>query len=404
MILFLMFLTALNVFDRFYFCIFGAAIVFLLNPGRKIRFNSSVVMLLGLGLSVLLFNPTAQDSILDMIRPFSYILCYIIGFGLFQNAENAPVDLRTEEKRMSSVIYVIAGGSFLRFVLNMFVNWGSENRNEVIDFWTRSEMAATAQAALACLAIAVAVAFLFSKVGKWKKLIAIGALVVVVLYNLVLAGRTLFVIIILTAAIAIIYAHRAEKRKMSKAFIIILALVLLLTVLYNTDAFGIRTAVESSNFYMRFYGGAVTQDIEEDKRMEHKLAFLERFLDHPWGGSNIRTDYGHHAHDIYLDTYDESSIFALIAILAYMISSIVRMVKCARKKVLSLRLRLLVLCAYLVCNFEFFVEPIMSGMPWMLASYCFMDGAVTYLLQRVEGVEPAGDVPEEKQTLAAPEE
>ena len=40
MILFLMFLTALNVFDRFYFCIFGAAIVFLLNPGRKIRLPS----------------------------------------------------------------------------------------------------------------------------------------------------------------------------------------------------------------------------------------------------------------------------------------------------------------------------------------------------------------------------
>lgn len=398
MILFLMFLTALNVFDRFYFCIFGAALVFLLNPSRKLRINSSVVMLLMLGFSVLLFNPTAQDSILDMIRPLSYVLCYIVGFGLFQNAENAAVDLRTEEKRISSAIYMIAGGSFLRFVLNMFINWGTERRDEVIDFWTKSEMAATAQAALACLAIAVAIAFLFTKTGKWKKLISVATLLAVVYYNLILAGRTLFVVIILIAATAIIYVHRAEKRKMSKALVIVLAVVLLLTVLYNTDAFGIRTEVESSNFYMRFYGGAVTQDIEEDKRMEHKLAFLERFLDHPWGGSQIRADYGHHAHDLYLDTYDESSIFALIAILAYIISSIIRMVKCAKKKALSLELRLLVLCAYLVCNFMFFLEPIMSGMPWLLASYCFMDGTVTYLLQRVDAAAetPQGLIEPEK--------
>jgi hypothetical protein len=34
------------------------------------------------------------------------------------------------------------------------------------------------------------------------------------------------------------------------------------------------------------------------------------------------------------------------------------------------------------------MEPILAGMPWLLASYCFIDGAVTYLLSEEKRLHP----------------
>ena len=389
MILFLMFLAALNFFNRFYICVFAAVLFFCMSPNKKLRLNSSVLMLLILAMSVLIFNPISQDAILDMIKPFSFMLCYVVGFSMFGTKADEAYDLRKEETRVTSVFYVWAGGAMLHFLLNMFTNWDSVKRSEMIDFWTKSEMAATGQATLACLTIAVAVAFLFTTVTKWKKIVAIAALVVIFYYNLILAGRTLFVFLIIAALAAITYSSIVDKKKISKILIVILVLALLLIWLYNTDAFNIRTEFESSNFYMRFYGGEVTQEIDDDTRLAHKAAYLERFFDHPWGGNHIKADYGHHAHDLYLDTYDESGIFALIAVIAYIVVSISRAIRFIRNKKFTEQTRMLVFCTYLICNIQFWMEPIMSGIPWLFAAYCFIDGAVSYLLLKGENVRGA---------------
>ncbi len=382
MILFSMFLAALNMVNRFYIFVFAGLMMFIITPKRKLRVNNSVFILGILGIAVSLFNPQTSDRILDMIKPFTYFLSYIMGFGLIQYKNYDPADLRRDEKRVSSVIYVMAGGALLHFLLNMITNLNVLKREMVIDFWTKSEMAATGQAALACLAIAVSIAFLFTKVGKWKKIIAITAITLIMVYNLILAGRTLFVLIIIIVVAALLYLRIVEKKKISKAILICVAIILVLLVLYQANIFGIRTTVESSNFYLRFYGGTSTQELNDDARWAHKRAYLEHFLEYPLGGGNIRRLYGHSAHDLYLDTYDESGAFAFLAIVIYIISSLIRLVKCVRNKNISLETRLLVFCVYLVCNMEFWLEPIMRGMPWLLTAYCFIDGAVTYLLMR----------------------
>ncbi len=386
-VLFLMFLAALNFFKGYYFLIFAATAVFLFTPGRKLRLNSTTLVLLIFGVAIILFNPLAQGSLLDMAAPLLYMLCYVIGFGLLQNKDNSPVSLAQKEKGTAAVIYVSAGGTLLHFLLNMIINWGVGDRNDVIDFWSKSIMSATGQAALACLGIGVAIALLFSNGGKLKKWGAVAVLVAVAVYNLTLAGRTIFVFMIVTAAAVLLYVSIIEKSKRLKMVIILTIAVLVLFIMYDQDVFGLKTMVESSNFYERFYSGDVTQEIDETSRWEHKQVYLERFFDHLWGGGNIRAAYGHSAHDLYLDTYDESGILALCAIVIYIISSLIRMVKCIINKAFSKELRLLVLCTYLVCNMEFWVEPIIRGIPWLLALYCFVDGVVTYLLINEENQE-----------------
>lgn len=393
MILFSMFLAALNMINRFYIFVLVALLIFLVAPKRKLRVNRSVFVLGILGIAVLIFNPQSNDRMLDMLKPFTYFLCYMMGFGLIQYKAYEPTDLRQDEQKVSSVIYVMAGGAFLHFLLNMITNLKVIKREMVIDFWTKSEMAATGQAALACLAVAISIAFLFTKVGKWKKFVAILTLALIVSYNLILAGRTIFVLIIVVLIAALVYLRTVEKKKISNVILICMAIILVLLILYQVNIFGIRTTVESSNFYLRFYGDASTQELNDDARWTHKLAYLEHFLKYPFGGGNIRNLYGHSAHDLYLDTYDESGVIAFLAIVIYIISSLIRMVKCVRNKNIALETRLLIFCVYLVCNIEFWLEPIMRGMPWLLTSYCFIDGAVTYLLMREKDLRMINQMP-----------
>lgn len=379
MILFCIFLAALNLINRFYFCIYAAAILFVLTPRRKVRINSSTFALLIFSAAMLVFNPDSHDSILDMIKPFVFPLCYIVGFGLFQIREHEELDIVREEKRTASVIYVLAGGTMAHFLLNAVLNRKSENRN-VIDFWTRSQMSATAQAALACLGLAVAIAFLVSKAEKRKKIIAFMTLIMILSYNLILAGRTLFVLGGIVTVASFLYVRTAEKKRVYKSVIAVVAVASLIIVAYNRNLFGIKGIFEASNFYRRFFDNLSTEEIESNARMQHKWVYLKHSLDYLWGGGNIRSLYGHSAHDLYLDTYDESGIIALCAIVVYIVSSLGRLVRCLRSNRITLETRLLVLCTYLVCNVYFWMEPIIRGIPWLLASYCFVDGAVAYLL------------------------
>ena len=103
-------------------------------------------------------------------------------------------------------------------------------------------------------------------------------------------------------------------------------------------------------------------------------------LKYLWGGNQLHEIHGGYAHDLYLDTHDNAGIITLLAIVIYIVSSLRRAVKCITNKRLSRDIRVLVLCVYLVCNIMFWLEPIMRGMPWLLTSYCYIDGAVTYLL------------------------
>lgn len=381
-ILLFLFAAALDLVKRFFVCIFAAGILLLVTPSRKLRINCSVALLFILGISTLIFNTSSHGTVLDMIKPFAYVLAYVIGISLFQKQDNQPIVLAREETKVSKVIYVLAGGSALHFVLNMWINAGSIRRDEVVDFWTRNVMAATGQAALACLAVGVCIAFLFSKAGKWKKTIGISGISLIVIYNLTLAGRTLFVFIAIEIVAALLYLKFVEKRKMGKVLLIVLVVAILLAVLYNTNTFGMKSAFEESNFYLRFFGGEYSQDLEDDSRMEYKLGYLKLLLDYPWGGGKINDAFGHHAHDLYLDTYDQSGCFAFLAVCIYMIASVVRCAKCALNKQFSLPMRMLVFCTYLICNVQFWTEPIPNGMPWLFASYCCMDGAVSYLLYR----------------------
>ena len=371
-----LFLASLNTINRYYYFIFIAFGLFLLRPRRKIRFDASLVFLVILAIFWAILAPASRISIFGPIKPFTYMLCYLMGFS-FIDDERLESDGGVSYKSFYWFVGVISAGPFVHYVFNWIKNGNADERNTV-DLWTNSVMAATGQAALACLPLALAVACLFMKSNKGLKFLAFASLVLIVMYNLVLAGRTLIALLLIAVVGALVHQLCGMKKGRLRLLLLLLIIVLLLVFIYQINLLGVRDYVESSSLYARFFGEHA-MDLDEDGRLNKKIYFLTNMFSYPFGGANMREQMGY-AHDIYLDTYDEAGIFAFAAILIYIVASLIRMIKCVKDKTLPFQFRQVVFCVYLLLYIEFMVEPILQGMPWLFASFCLIDGYVARIL------------------------
>lgn len=382
-----LFAAFMNLITRNYYWTFFAFAVFLITPNRKFELNSSTFSLFLLSISMALFEPERSSSITSFLQCFTFLMAYVIGCGYSPESDGSVACAKSIEK----IIYICAFGLFAHFLLNFFNNFemmmqeGSIERN-TIDFWTGEVLSATGQASLACVCVGVSVAILFSKTSGFQKILAVASLLLVVAYNLILAGRTLLVIMAILFFIATVFRSLSLKRNIVKDVLIVSAIIAVLVFLYNVDVFGAKSTFENSNFYYRFYEQDA-RGLAEDPRFEYKLLYLKNFFKYPFGGSNIRRTTTHHAHDLYLDGYDQYGIFALLAILVYMISSLIRLFKFLRYSQVPFRTKQLAFCTYMALNIQFWVEPIMLGMPFLLVAYCLIDGTLSRFLSSWENAD-----------------
>ena len=380
-----LFFAAINFLNVYYFFLFFAFCTFLFTPGRKLKFDLSFFALCLFSVSKMVFDP-ASNSMFNVLICFIFPVSYFIGYCFWGNNDSFDEHIRYTH----GIIYIFAAGTLCHFLLNMLINAGvSDIGRDTIDFWTRNEMSATGQASLACFSIAVVSAFLFSNCGKVKRIIAVLVLAFIIAYNFILAGRTIFALLLIALAFAFFFRARVYKKKILKTLFIVLLIVALLLFAYSRDIFGVRTAFESSNFYLRF-NGEYSQELDDDHRLEFKLYYLEHLFDYPFGGGNIRAQLGHSAHDLYFDLYDESGLFAFLGLVIYILASIRRWFRFTKCKALSFETRLLVSCVYLAVNIQFWLEPITRGMPWLLAYYCLTDGLVSSVLRKIENEKSLG--------------
>lgn len=372
-------LASLNLINRYYYFVYIAVIFFSLNYKRKLHFDLyPVSMLLLLALSWAFFSPESSYSILGMLKPVTYLLCYIVGNSMMDDDVDYSSN-KTSYTLFYWTVVAIAIGLFAHYLLNWVSNLGASERNTV-DIWTGTIRAATGQAALACIPLGLAIACLFFKNSIKIKLVSIVTIILTLMYNLILSGRTLIIMFCVIAAVA--FAHRFLRVKKGRisVLLILLAVIILALFVYQANIFGIRSYIEDSPFYDRFFSKNSQMELDEDRRDVKKQFFLKNMLSYPWGGMHMREEMGY-AHDIFLDTYDEAGVFALLGMVFYILISVYHMFKCISDDTLSFGFRQIVLCVYVICYIEFMVEPILQGMPWLFASFCLIDGYVSRIIR-----------------------
>lgn len=374
LVLVLLFLAAANAFQYWFYFAFFALLVLIIFNKLRIKVGFLLFSLIGFSLSMAIFWSEGHITFLSTIKQFIYPATFLVGYSLIVGP-NSTLPLgstQARERRLIAILCAVCLGFFFHYLLNFSLNSGLSSRS-VVDFWSRSVLSATGQAAIACLPVGLFCGFLFSDMSRKVKAIGLVGLVFVLLYNLVLAGRTIIVLIILVLLVG--YSYRMLSGNAKHKFrntIAVVAFSFAAMMAFQQNLFGIQDAILGSNLFNRFQ----MMGVSEDGRMTYKIQHLMLMMNYPFGGNNILNLTGGYAHDFLLDIYDAGGLFAFLFAVAMLASSISLLYAFLKHEDYSIGSKTILLCVMCSVYIEFFVEPIVYGMPWLLAHFCLILGLV----------------------------
>lgn len=367
-------LTAMNFNAKFfYLAVFSTLVLFVMQP--KVRIDITAFVYLALSILMAVYN--LNEGVLSVLRCFVYFLFYIVGYNLVRvtDFKNERSVSENAQHRGFMTLAAISIGSFIHFALNFFYNFGEFTERNTLDIWSKSTMAATGQAAIACLMIGFAVAIILTTEKLRYKFLGIIVILTMLAYNLVLACRTIIAVLLIVSIIGLIYVLKSSKssKKSLKTIIIILTTVLIISLLVSVNFLGVRDHLQESNFFNRF--STSSTDSFDTSRTTAKLDFIKNGYKHLFGGLEMRSQFGY-AHDLLLDGFDEYGLLGLIFLIVILISGLKDSLRFIKYSSSSLMKKTAYLCVYISILLTFLVEPIMEGMPWLLVCYCLINGCL----------------------------
>lgn len=379
----LLFLSSLNFLNRYFYFLFLAFFIFFFFNNKSISFTPTIVVLFFLSISFVLFDTIVVDSFLSAIKQFVYPLSYLLGLNCIKCSTYGYAETKeTTEKLFLSFTFIISVGILIHIILNLILNWDANERN-MLDFWIGNISSATSNAALFCFGIGCLPAFFLNKTIKPLKIFAVASLIFFIVFALMLAVRTFFLLFAITFLCVFVYYIFSTNNKAQslKTFLIVLLIIVLLVVLFQNNIFGIKESFENTNFFERFFGNHSTMDIDEDSRLSNKSRYFAIMGNFPWGGGHIRDELnGAYAHELYLDTYNRAGIIPYILLIVFVFGSTFRAFRLVASKKFSILTNCLILGLFISINIEFFIEPVIEGMPWLLPTFCILCGMTDYMV------------------------
>ena len=365
-----LFLMSMNFMAKFYYFAFAAFIILLLF-NRKLCLDFSCVPYALLSVIMSLYN--SGNGIMAMLRVFAFVFMYIVGMNVVESSKDS-LKPGSEDKTAYKFLAVITMGAFAHYLMKFIYNFGTAVSRNTLDVWSNATMAATGQAALCSMAIGLSVAFILLPKTKFIRIIGIILTAFILLYNLILAGRTIMMVylIVFIAAMYFIYRNLKNKSKRYKYVLGVLLFLLAVLIAYNMNIGGIKNTLESSNLFLRFFDSP-EYGLTSDSRMENKISYITNAFSHLGGGLYLRNRFGY-AHDLLLDAYDEYGLLTFIVLLFILINGIKELYYFTKNNQIDMFYRLPFLCVYIAILLEFWVEPIFPGMPWIFACYSLING------------------------------
>ena len=370
-------LASMNFGAKFFYYVFAALVVILISqPKLKITLTSLLYLLLG----GLMAAYNSSEGLLSMIRCFAPIAFYWVGFNItMEEAQKTSLtgDISVGlSKYARTILLMIATGSYTHFMLNFITNFGQGIGRNTNDIWTGQIMAATGQVALACIMVGFSIAMLFTPGTRIFRYIAVLIILSMLAYNLILAGRTMIVMLLLVMTGGLVYYvfAQAQITQKMKTILGVSFGLLFVAILIMTNVGGSLDYIMESNLFARMnksFGIAR----HETSRIYRKKRYISSALQYPFGGCHMRQEYGY-AHDLLLDGYDEYGVIGFALLLMIVILSVTELYKFSKHSSFTLPCKMGFLCVYFAILLEFCVEPILAGMPWLFSCYSLLNGCV----------------------------
>ena len=384
----LLFLTAFNLFAKFFYFAFLCVLIVFLRR-KCVLINRAMILYLLLGCFMAIGNLDAGP--LAMIRCFLFVLMYLAGYHLTQIGADANASWEEQSSFIQTkavrLILSVTFGSFAHYLANFIKSMTSSELSgrNTLDIWTNQVMAATGQAAFGCLAAASAAAMVLYPIRHAYRWFGGLTITVLLLYNMILAGRTLMILTLGLLIADFVYLLHRMKSFAPRVRMILTALACcgLFAFVLLRNIGGLRDLWMESNLVQRFLG-ASGQALWQTDRMGSKLGFLRSMHNYPLGGLHLRTQYGY-AHDLLLDAYDEYGIGVFLLLIVILITGMREWFRLLREEAYALPYLNLIACVYPAILAIFLLEPIFAGMQWLFVIYCFINGILTGMNAAAKG-------------------
>lgn len=373
----LLFLAAMNFQAKFFYFIYAAFIVLLLSKLR-LKVNRASIPYILFGVLMGIYN--IDEGLLSVFRCLTYVLSFIIGSNMILSTSSNRIgdedNFEHQTKIGHKILTVICWGSFVHFMLNFFYNLQWTLGRNTNDIWTGERLSATIQASLACMMTGLCISMIISPKNKFSRVLYIISAVGILMYNLVLSGRTLPLMMIVVLIIGLVYFYKNSENLSHKlkTTLIIASILGLITLAIIFNVGGIKDYILESNFFDRLFNSK--QDaLLSGERSYRKIMFLQNMWKYPFGGLHMRAQFGY-AHDLLLDAYDEYGFLSIIFLLLILGFGIYNLIVFCKNKDISISCRLSFLCVYITILCEFYIEPILEGLPWLFVCYCLLNGCI----------------------------
>lgn len=299
---------------------------------------------------------------------FSYKLGFyaVMGFTLPMAYYIGSNMNEVNQKNIKYVIYILALGMATYLVLNFFYELSFLDFSYLItkvrheDVWTGQVIRPTLMGLYSYLLIAVLCYVLFEEKNKLIKMLFSILFIIIMIYNISLARRTVVLIVVLSLLLWFILANIKDRKSIIKAtifvsFTMILILSILL-ILIKFNIFGIWNFISRTSLYHKFIGYGFSSD-----RIEYLIEGIKLAPANLWGNRTISSQIGNLMHDLWSDIYDYAGIIPWALMIVYTLSSIVELIKNTKNKKQEYKFRIMILSIFLVFFVAFCLEPIMTS-------------------------------------------
>ncbi len=355
----LLMLSCMNFLGRgpvffFLFCIWG----WIITCNVKFHYNLSFVCTLIMSISAVIASLFYFET-KDVIKATVYFFSFDVGVKLFRGANN-QFALVKRIVFSATIGYLI--NLFFLLLLNYVVLGHVAGQRQLVDFWTKDNIAVTLAGMISCVPIAYSFYCFFCK--KKLRFYILGALCVSIVFvvNLGTATRTpflLFILVYVTMLYELFKCHYVRNRLRT-----ILVLVIACVVLLNY----LLPLFSNSAMAERFIDEGI-----KTSRFDLTVLYINNMLNYPWGGKYIFNSTQLLAHNVLLESFDLYGFIFFIPFVIYLCTAFGRLLKIYNVKDNN-EVRILLLAVTISIIVQIFLEPVIDGYPQLIWTLFLVDG------------------------------
>ncbi len=380
----LLLLLSMNFANEFYriFLVFSAILVLLnlAKPFSAELFFRVMILIAFSAAYLYVYRQYHTVELSKIVVIFSAPVMYYVGYCFRDSGKY---------KHWQTPIFFVMVGLALHGCLNFFKNYTvlQSGARQTLDFWLNTEWIMTGQISLFILLAGCAYYILVHMKLTQQPILKLFLLVLLacgVMYNIMGATRTVvysILVNLILCALLTLLRYRRNFGRFVKYLLIVCAILLAIYLIYQTDAFGVRTWYESTPFYERMEGLKEAEDNNPLYSRQGQIeAALNQLFVRPWGGMSMQFAVPlEFIHNTWLNIAYMVGVVPMFLFLLYNLTlikdAVVLLIRGKEKNAVF------VVGIYVAMFVYFVLEPVYEAVPTLITLFCFING---YVLKQIE--------------------